>query len=189
MEETLSMLNNLEDVKAFADFGSLLGIIRENGLLKHDLDIDTGVLGRPNLYRYVTMMMERAGYELWREYIIGDKVVEQSYHYKDTKVDVNYYEYRAKGVNTWLFYRDPSRKYYNNVRNIVRMDYNLIKDIKKIDVQGYNIFIPDNAEKLLEEKYGKNWAVPDKGWIYWQSPAATKLKEEGYFIDYKYPKF
>ncbi len=189
LEETLEMLNNIKDVKAFADFGTLLGIIRENGLLKHDLDIDTAVLGRPNLYRYVTMLMERNGYELWREYITNGKVVEQSYHYKDTKVDVNYYEYRGKGVNTWLFYRDPSRKYRNNIRNIVRMDYALVKDVKKIDVQGHKIYIPDSAEKLLEEKYGKNWRVPDKGWIYWQSPAATKLKEEGYFIDYKYPKF
>ena len=189
LEETLNMLNSIEDVKAFADFGTLLGLIREKGLLKHDLDIDTGVLGRPNLYRYVTMLMERHGYELWREYIIGDKVVEQSYHYKDTKVDVNYYEYRNKGINTWLFYREPSKKYKNNVRNIVRMDYSMINDIKKIKVQGRDLYVPDNYIQLLVEKYGENWRIPDKGWVYYENPSATKLKEEGYFINYRYPKF
>ena len=189
LEETLEMLNNIKDVKAFADFGTLLGIVRENGLLKHDLDIDTAVLGKPNLYRYVTMLMERNGYKLWREYIIGGKVVEQSYHYKDTKVDVNYYEYNDKGVNTWLFFRYPKTKYPNNTRNIVRMNYAMVKNVKKIDVQGHKIYVPDCAERLLEEKYGKNWRLPDKGWIYWQSPAATILDEIGYFIDYRYPKF
>lgn len=189
LEETLNMLNDIKDVKAFADFGTLLGLIREGGLLKHDLDIDTAVLGRPNLYRYVTMLMERHGYQIWREYIIDGKVVEQSYHYKDTKVDVNYYEYNDTGVNTWLFYRDPSKKYKNNKRNIVRMNYDMIKNVKKMKVQGHDLYIPNNAEKLLEEKYGKNWRVPDKGWIYWQSPAATKLEEIGYFIDYRYPKY
>ena len=189
LEETLNMLNNIKDVKAFADFGTLLGIIRENGLLKHDLDIDTAVLGKPNLYRYVTMLMERNGYKIWREYIIDGKVVEQSYHYKDTKVDVNYYEYTNTGVNTWLFYRDPSKKYKDNKRNIVMMNYDLIKNVKKIKVQNREIYIPNNAEKLLEEKYGKNWKVPDKGWIYWKSPAATQLDEIGYFIDYRYPKY
>ena len=189
LSETLDLINAIPDVTAFADFGTLLGLIREGGLLKHDLDIDTAVLGRPNLYRYVTMIMERSGYQLWREYICDDKVVEQSYHYKDTKVDINYYEYTEKGVNTWLFYRDPSRKYKNNIRNIVRMDYSPIKKVKKIKIKGQDITVPDNSEQILEEKYGKNWKTPDKGWIYWQSPAATKLDEEGYFINYKYPKY
>ena len=189
LRETLDLMNSIPDVKAFADFGTLLGLIREQGLLKHDLDIDTAVLGKPNLYRYVTMIMERNGYQLWREYIYNGKVVEQSYHYKDTKVDINYYEYTDTGVNTWLFYRSPDKKYKNNKRSIVRMDYSPINDIKTIKIKGQNITIPSNAEQILEEKYGKNWRTPDKGWVYWKNPAATQLKEEGYFIDYKYPKY
>lgn len=186
LEETLNMLNDIKDVKAFADFGTLLGIVREKGLLKHDMDIDTAVLGRPNLYRYVTMLMERNGYELWREYIFNGKVVEQSYHYKNTKVDVNYYEYTKTGVNTWLFYRDPALKYKNNNRNIVRMDYSMIDKLKKVKIKNKEIYIPENSEQILEEKYSKNWRTPDKGWIYWQSPSATKLDDIGYFIDYRY---
>jgi len=189
LRETLDLMNSIPDVKAFADFGTLLGLIREQGLLKYDLDIDTAVLGKPNLYRYVTMIMERNGYQLWREYIYNGKVVEQSYHYKDTKVDINYYEYTDTGVNTWLFYRSPDKKYKNNKRSIVRMDYSPINDIKTIKIKGQNITIPSNAEQILEEKYGKNWRTPDKGWVYWKNPAATQLKEEGYFIDYKYPKY
>ena len=186
LEKTLNILNDIPDVQAFADFGTLLGIIREKGLLKHDLDIDTAVLGKPNLYRYVTMIMERHGYKLYREYIIGDKVVEQSYYYKDARVDINYYEYRNNGVNTWLFYRDPSKKYYNNERNIVRMDYSLVNYVKKIKIQGRDLYIPDNYERLLVEKYGENWRVPDKGWLYWQAPSATKIEDIGYFVEYKH---
>ncbi len=189
LEETLNTLNDIPDVKAFADFGTLLGLIRENGLLKHDLDVDTAVLGREKLYRLVTLILERKGYRLWREYIYNGKVVEQSYHYKDIKVDINYYEYRNKGVNTWLFYREPKKKYRNNMRNIVRMDYSLIDKIKYIDINGNKLAIPTNAEQILVEKYGEKWRTPDKGWIYWQAPAATKLEETGYFILYKYPNY
>ena len=184
LEETLNILNNIPDVKAFADFGTLLGLIREKALLKHDLDIDTAVLGKPNLYKYVTMIMQNHGYRLYREYRIDDKVVEQSYFYKEARVDINYYEYRGKGINTWLFYRDPKKKYKNNTRNIVRMDYSMVNEIKKIKIQGRDLYIPDNYEKLLEEKYGENWRVPDKGWVYWQNPSATKIKDIGMFIEY-----
>ena len=186
LSETLGLLNSIPNAKAFADFGTMLGIVRENALLKHDLDMDIGVLGEKGLYEYVTMILERNGYKLWREYIFDDRIVEQSYRYKNIKVDINYYEYRGKGVNTWLFYRDPSKKYKNNKRDIVRMDYSLIDKLKKVNVKGKEITIPENATQILEEKYGKTWQVPDKGWIYWQSPAATKIPGEGYFIEYKY---
>lgn len=148
--------------------------------------MDLAVLGEKGLYEYVTMLLERKGYKLWREYIFDDRIVEQSYRYKNIKVDINYYEYSDKGVNTWLFYRDPSKKYKNNKRDIVRMDYSMIDKLKKVNIKGKDITIPENATTILEEKYGKTWQVPDKGWIYWQSPAATKIPGEGYFIEYKY---
>ena len=186
LEETLNTLNSIPNVKAFADFGTMLGIVRENALLKHDLDMDIAVLGEKGLYNYVTMLLERQGYKLWREYIFDDRIVEQSYHYKNIKVDINYYEYSEKGVMTWLFYRDPNKKYKNNKRDIVRMDYSMIDTLKTVTIKEKEISIPENATTILEEKYGKNWQVPDKNWIYWQSPAATKIPGEGYFIEYKY---
>lgn len=186
LEETLNLLNEIPDVKAFADFGTMLGIVRERGLLKHDLDMDIAVLGEKGLHNYVGMLLERKGYKLWREYIFDDRVVEQSYHYKNIKVDINFYEYSDTGVMTWLFYRHPDKKYKNNKRDIVRMDYSMIDRLKTVNIKGKNISIPNNAREILEEKYGKNWEVPDKGWIYWKSPAATQIPGEGYFIEYKY---
>jgi len=186
LSETLNLLNNIENVKAFADFGTMLGIVREKALLKHDLDMDIGVLGQKGLHNYVTMILERNGYKLWREYIFDERVVEQSYHYKNIKVDINYYEYSDTGVMTWLFYRDPNKKYKKNRRDVVRMNYSLIDSLKIVNIKNKKITIPVNATQILEEKYGKNWKIPDKKWIYWQSPAATKIPGEGYFVEYKY---
>jgi len=34
--------------------------------------------------------LESAGFVLWRRYLFGDNIVEESYYYKGIKVDFNY---------------------------------------------------------------------------------------------------
>jgi hypothetical protein len=51
---------------------------------------------------------------------------------------------------------------------------------------GAAIRIPANAEELLAEKYGPTWRVPDRDWVYWESPAATKISSKGSFITFQY---
>ena len=189
LEETLNLLNMIPGVKGFADFGTMLGLVREHELLKHDLDMDIGVFGEKGIHNLVSMVLERNGYQLWREYIYEENVVEHSFKYKNIKIDINYYQKNNKGVNTWLFYRDPEKKYKNNLRDVVVMNYSNINTLKKIGVKDKEIFIPENAEVILEEKYGPSWRIPDKKWIYWKSPAAKKVDGYGYYIEFKYPNY
>lgn len=174
---------------SFADFGTLLGLIREGHLLAHDLDSDMGVIinNEDDLAR-IKLKLERFGLTPWRQYVYGDKIVEESYRFNGIKVDLNYYRITDKESKTWLFYRAPGVTYSNNERNIVEMHYSPIKNFKRLYIQGYEITIPANAEQLLEEKYGKNWKIPDTGWIYWQSPAATRLEDIGYYYVYRHYK-
>lgn len=176
------------DVKSFADFGTLLGIIREGRLLAHDMDVDIGVILNDSLdIHRVRLLMERNGFKLWRQYIYGEKVVEESYTLKGLKVDLNYYQISESKSNTWLFYTKPGHIYGKvNERHIVEMTYAPIKEMEVVDVNGVNIVIPRNAEQILHEKYGASWRTPDTGWIYWQSPAAARLEELGRFVTYKY---
>ena len=173
-------------IMSFADFGTCLGIVREHRLLQHDLDIDIGVVADITQQKAVRVAMERLGYRLWRQYIRGEYVVEESYKYNDIKVDLNYYEMTDDYAKTWLFYRKPDVVYTNCERNIVEMTYSPIKEVRQEIVDNVPVFIPSNAEQLLEEKYGSNWRTPDKGWIYWESPAATPLDDIGYYMTIRY---
>lgn len=176
-------------IRSFADFGTLLGLIREGKLLAHDIDMDIGVIiNTPSDLDRLRLHLERFGFALWRQYIFDDNMVQESYHFSGIKVDLNYYIITDECSKTWLFYREPGEKYDDNTRNIVEMSYSPIKEFRTIEIQGEQVCIPANAEQILEEKYGPTWRTPDKGWIYWLSPAATKIPPMGYYLNYRYKR-
>ncbi|MFT3888589.1 MAG: LicD family protein [Arachnia sp.] len=176
-----------ESITCFADFGTLLGLIREGRLLSHDLDIDLGVIANDHLdHDRIRIALERFGFKVWREYHVGGRLVEASFRLMGVKVDLNYYRVDDEGSKAWLLYRDPDKSYGPRERDVVEMSYSPIREMTTITVQGVDIVVPANADELLAEKYGPTWRVPDKGWIYWESPAATKIDDEGSFVTFRY---
>ncbi len=174
-------------IDSFADFGTMLGIIREGKLLAHDIDIDMGVIVKDKIdLDRIRLHLEKFGFRIWRQYFYGDMIVEESYHFCNIKIDLNYYKISDTDSKTWLFYREPDVEYNDNLRNIVEMTYSPIKEFTTVELAGEEICIPANAEQLLVEKYGPTWRTPDKGWIYWQSPAAQKIPEMGYYITFRH---
>lgn len=177
-----------EGVTAFADFGTLLGLVREGGLLPHDLDIDMGVVVDDSLdVARIRTAMERFGFKVWREYYIDGSVVESSFRLLGVKLDISFYRNEGDTSHVWLFYRDPEKEYGPRERDIVKMTYSAIDGYSSVDVHGTSIVIPANPERLLEEKYGPHWRTPDTGWIYWESPAAERIDKAGSFVTYQYP--
>lgn len=186
IEKTIKLLSE-KNVTCFADFGTLLGIVREKKLLGHDKDIDLGIVGvEQNQIHDITTFLERKGYKLWREFYLGERIVEQSWHIDDIKVDLNYYQKEKDGYRTWLFYKDPDKKYKKGYYSTVTMRYTGITGFEKIKLNNYSITIPKNPTNLLEQKYGKSWNIPDKGWVYWKNPVAVEVKELGHFMTYNY---
>ena len=185
MAETQKTLRAL-GAESFADFGTCLGLVREGQLLKHDIDMDLGVIAAPEQRDGIRVALEKKGYRLWRQYLYNGSVVEESYHYKDIKVDFNYYVMTADYARTWLFYREPGYVYKDKyTRHVVEMNYDPITGTHEQEFNGVSVVLPDDPEHLMEEKYGPGWRVPDTGWIYWKSPAATLLPETSYFILYE----
>lgn len=184
----VQQLLDREGIEVFADFGTLLGIVREGGLLAHDLDIDLGVIVKDDLDMLrVRTALERFGFKVWREYSIDDQVVEGSFRLFGVKLDINYYRVDGQTARTWLFYRDPDKEYGPRERDIVEMRYSPLRGFTTVEVHGAHIRIPVDAESLLAEKYGPSWRTPDQGWVYWESPAATPLDAKGSFLTYSYP--
>jgi glycosyltransferase involved in cell wall biosynthesis len=184
--------NILSDINVtyFADFGTLLGFIREKGFIKHDIDIDIGIICDVYKIKEIVKKMEENGFVIWREYTYKDKIVEHSFKQGNIKVDFNYYYLWDNKMKTWLFYKKPKYKYKNdNERHIVEMNYSRLSSTEQILINEVVINIPNNYEQLLIEKYGENWKIPDENWIYWQSPAATTVEGLGTFRTYNYFNF
>lgn len=187
IEKTQKLLSK-EGIVCFADFGTLLGIIRENKLLGHDKDVDLGVIGVEEYQiSQIRTLLERNGYKMWREFYLNDKIVEQCWHINGIKIDLNFYRKDKKGQRTWLFYIKPNTKYKYGDYSAITMCYSGIEKFKKVKVQKkFDINIPEDPEKLLEQKYGKDWKVPNTGWIYWKNPKAEIVEEMGHFRVYQY---
>ena len=187
LNEVQTILSEL-GITSFADFGTCLGLVREGALLQHDLDMDIGVIATPEDREKIRITLEHRGFKLWRQYFYQGNPVEESYHYRRVKVDLNFYEMTDDYSRTWLFYTKPGHKYENSyTRHVVQMTYSPIRGVKYQEFDGSMIALPEDPELLMTEKYGPTWRTPDKGWIYWESPAAVKLEEIGSFktVTYK----
>lgn len=186
LNEVQTILSEL-GITSFADFGTCLGLVREGELLKHDLDMDIGVIAKPEDREKIRVALERRGFRLWRQYCYQGNAVEESYHYRDIKVDLNFYEMTDEYSRTWLFYQKPGHEYENSwTRHVVQMTYSPIRGVKYQEFNGSMIALPEDPELLMTEKYGPTWRTPDTGWIYWESPAAVKLDEIGSFKTVRY---
>ena len=185
--KTLNKLKKIFDdlgLVNFADFGTLLGIVREKKLLLHDTDLDYGFISNEKSFKEINLVLERAGFKLWRQYNYNNMTIELSYFYNDIKIDINRYETSNNKMRTWLFYREKNINYINNERSVVEMEYTKISNNDIIELDGYEINVPINKKLLLEQKYGKEWETSNKNWIYWKSPAGKLLNKTGYFIKY-----
>ena len=162
----------------FFDMGTLLGIVREGRLLKHDMDIDIGVMIKDEEERKkLRDALVSKGCTLRFNYSIeGFGTVESSFLSGGIKFDINYYrredEYPDSDV-CYLMYRDPDREYGADELSVVRLVSPHIGRVVKTEFAGAEICIPENAEEYLAARYGENWRVPDKGYVYWKGPSTS----------------
>lgn len=156
--ECLSKIN----VDYFADFGTLLGIIREEGIIKHDLDMDIGIFyNGEEQQRKIYNCLVQSHFIRSEYFVYNGKIVEESYMKKQVKIDIFYYEKNKDRCFCYFSY-NPDKK--NEKFCVGILNYTLINQLINRKVKNYNIKIPSNYEDVLTEKYGNNWRVPDATW-------------------------
>ena len=85
--EFLEICNKL-NIKIFLVYGTLLGYVRENGLLKHDFDFDVGVFS----HDYNDVLVEnliKNGFVLVRQFVgINYEAYEQTFEKDGVSIDI-----------------------------------------------------------------------------------------------------
>ena len=184
--ELLEHVHNIlesESIDFFVDFGTLLGFIREGDFLTHDLDIDIGVLVEDdNTRKRVRNALVNGGCKLNSTSIYNSTITRESYAFLGIKFDVGFYETGGKDSICYLFYVPNDTHLMPNERHVVRMRYSSIDGVEKRRFTDITINIPKDSERLLEEKYGADWRIPDKNWVYWKTPTAEYCDDLGTVI-------
>jgi len=160
----------------FFDMGTLLGIVREGRILKHDLDIDVAVYASSEDEKEFlrNLLMENSCRRRLSFSIDGLGIVEESFIYKNIKFDINYYYRENNDDVCYLMYSSPKNDSPSEYMNVVRLGCKPILTTCKKKFGNSSIFIPVDAESYLAERYGSNWRVPDKQYIYWKGPSTTQ---------------
>ncbi len=126
-------------VQPFLVSGTLLGLVRDGRLMDHDYDIDLGVLPGGADPAVVGAALESAGFEVKVQQV---KVVARDE--SDFTVDV-FMHYERDGL---IWHGTEIHEWWNTPFSL-----------KRADLQGVPVWIPDNAETYLKENYG-NWERP-----------------------------
>lgn len=172
-----------ESIDFFVDFGTLLGFIREGGFLGHDLDIDIGVIVEDdNTRNRVRNALVNGGCKLSSTSIYNSTIIRESYTYSGIKFDVCFYETDGKESICYLFYVPNDADLMLNERYVAKMHYTLIDGVEKRRFTDITINIPKDPERLLEEKYGADWRIPNRNWVYWKTPTAEYCDDLGMVI-------
>ena len=151
----------------FLTSGVCLGIVRDGALIKHDKDIDIGVLGEKSLYRIEKKLSNQydqahiTGVEngkiLWLKKIVNESIliIEVQAHYtKD-----NYVYYNRDLGESW------KKKDWDGKGRVV-WDKKFFNSLMKIEFMKETFNAPSPVDEFLTSIYG-NWKIPEE-WGDWR---------------------
>lgn len=159
----------------FFDMGTLLGIIREGRLLRHDMDIDVAVFFEDSTQKeQLKQNLLAQGCTLRSSYYVPELgAVEDSFVCNNIKFDINYFTEVDGSDICYLMYSDPENPLPDGQLRVVSLKTPHISELKKINFGGCMINVPKDPEAYLAARYGENWRIPDKGYIYWKGPSTS----------------
>ena len=158
------------EIKAWPEFGTLLGIIRDDGPIKHDLDLDFAVVSSRAIQAKIRKAMRSSGFKLVTESILkgSDTIIEEKYLISGVEVDIFYFvesgdQFIAYDLETTsgksIEEELPDLTHIHPYRNPLSK-FNLMTRL----YQTKEINIPENLEQHLIELYGRDYQIPNPRW-------------------------
>lgn len=168
------------------DFGTLLGIYRDNSLLPNDLDIDLGVFLK-DYSSEIEKAMKTYGFKLKKEYSIDNKNygLEQTYELDGVTVDLFYYSYDEQKMWSHVFVNFPGITFKDSIKikgGLLPIEQYFPKvGFSKLHFKHHNFTIPHPPHEYLSYHYGDDYLTP-RFWNY------TDLENDNKNAIYLYEK-
>ena len=183
-DETLEKVKEvltMNGIVYWLDFGTLLGAVRENDFIAHDIDIDFGCMYNKDVVKKIEEIFTKNNIKKYREFTVDDQIVEQTYEYKGLAFDIFYYS--TDGVEKWSYgftYENSKldKKIYEN-RDIstglegVRY-ISPIGGVETMIFKNNEYYVPKNTHEYLKLNYGENYMTPNKNWDSIEDPNNQK---------------
>lgn len=173
-KEVLEILNKVSTntgVKYWLEFGTLLGKIRENNFIGHDINFDIGVM-KEELSPKFLIDIENLGFKRVSSFSI-----------KDEGLQTIKYDYKGIEVEVFIFTRDDDKVISYSEGKDGNIYFYKLSDahLEEVKFMGIDTFIPRNSIRRLLEIYGKNFNISNINWKDEMSPSrfiSNKVKEK-----------
>ena len=151
----------------YADYGTLLGLVREKGFIKHDVDMDFSILSEENNLLDFYLELEKQGFYFERFLLLDNRLREFSMRYKEISIDffIRYFTEDRKSLYVVADKKDDFWPVFIHPAPLDLIEY---------DVLGGKTFIPSNFDEMLTSMYG-NWRVPV---VKWEDSMAPKYQKD-----------
>ena len=164
----------------FVDCGTLLGCVRDHKLIKWDYDVDFGIYISDIFgWKELEIEMKKIGFDLHHQFCFQGQVTEQTY--KKNTMMIDFFGHFDDGDNTcyYSYYRLEDYKYTSeNEMSVLKFKTVKLTGIKKIEIEGGYVHIPNEAEEYLAGLYGETWRIPDPNWKGGSGPACIHLSDD-----------
>lgn len=175
--KTIKVVLDTENIEFWLDYGTLLGAIRENNFIAHDLDLDFGMFYSKDEIKKVEVIFEKNNIKKCREFILDGKIVEQTFSYKGLCFDMFYYFTDDKEMWAYGFtYRKNKLKKVSEGNKDISEGFDGMRyfvpkrSVEKYMFKGMECLVPEQPHEYLKENYGANYMTPIKEWDYVEAP-------------------
>lgn len=149
-------------------FGTLLGLVRDGQLIRHDCDLDFAVFQTEMFsWEKLRAVLTAAGFQYRCQYEISGEIKEMCFsspYSQDLSVD--FFLFEEVGGNrqcSYFFSYDETKKYGSpNQRSIYSYHFPAIRSSVSLTIENQLVQVPSNAEQLLEVWYTETWKIPNK---------------------------
>lgn len=182
---------NDSETKFWLVFGTLLGAVRENGIISHDIDIDVGVKSNIDFIR-LDESLQKYGFIKKRQIDVFSKNnesqgSEMTYSKKGVSIDIFIFYPLDSDENVYFTHAFYDRIVHENFvlyKKVFRIEFPLEGLINSTFIEN-DVLIPSNYESFLMAHYGPYFMIPNPKWKLTDSFSGKILENSLGFVNFK----
>lgn len=158
--KTLKDFTDELENKYFIVYGTCLGAHREKNFIKHDLDVDVGIMRSDFNFEMLENLVKK-GFKIWNMFGSKELGFEISFKKNGIKVDLMFFYYDNDKKLIWNSLWDNGG--INGLSDMIIHSYD--KELFEIvNIKLNNIKFQSLGLKYIKAVYGENWQTPITPW-------------------------